>query len=1252
MAVTTVEGIGSIKKGLHPCQERLAKAHGSQCGFCTPGIVMSMFSLLQTKADPTQSEMEHTFDGNLCRCTGYRPIIEAYKSLCSKGEDEGHEPAAGADDAAAGAAAATSNPEAELKHRKLVDPAEFAPYDSSKDPEFPAELIAKGKAGPPAPLVFKGDRITWHRPSTLAEFLALKKAYPDAKIIVGNTEVSLEMKFRGIKYPVMLSPTHIPELNRITDTAAAVVVGASVTLTKLGNHLKALVASHPESKTRVFRAVLENLRWFAGEQIRNVSAIGGNVCTASPISDLNPIWVACGSVATVVSESGGERTIPFTDFFTGYRKTAMTAEEILLSITIPFTAENEYVEAYKQARRRDDDIALVNGCFRVVVGDDNIVSKVNFAFGGMNRTIVSAETAEAAFHGQPWSQPSYEAASAALEADLPVDVGAPPGISDCGSEYRRAVAVGFLLKYYFSVCQQRKISVDPRSESATARHHHVPSKGRQDWEDPIVGKGGVDPVGQNVTHVGALKQASGEALYTDDIPKYHNELCGVLVMSTKAHAKIVSIDAAAALAMPGVEAFYSAKDVPGSNATGPIFKDEEIFAASEVTCTGQPVGFVVAATQAQAREASRAVVVVYEELPTILTIEEAIEAKSYYMADRTIQRGDLDAGYAASDHVLEGEIRLGGQEHFYLETQGSIAVPKGEDGEMEVFASTQNPTETQVLVASALGVPENRIVCRVKRMGGGFGGKETRSAYVSTAAAIAANDLNRPVRCCLERDEDMMSSGGRHPFLGKYKVGFTKEGKVLSLQMKLYSNAGNSCDLSNPVMERGLFHLDNCYSIPNVQGLGYTCKTNLPTNTAFRGFGGPQSLFFAEHWITDVARVAGISQNAVRELNFYQEGDLTHFNQKLEDCQIAPVWSELKARSKYQERQASIDAFNAANRYRKRGMAMLPTKFGVAFTALFMNQAGALIHIYHDGSVLLTHGGTEMGQGLHTKMIQVCARALGVPIEAVHISETSTNTVPNTSPTAASASSDLNGMAILDAAEKINARLQPIKDSNPTGTWKDWVSAAFFGRVSLSANGFYRTPDIGYDFDTNSGRAFNYFSYGAACAEVEIDVLTGDHMVRHADIVMDVGASLNPAIDIGQVEGAFVQGYGLFTMEEMMYSQTGRTLTFGPSNYKIPGFKDIPTEMSVSLLRNAPNKKAVHSSKAVGEPPLFLGASVFFAIKDAITAYRIGEGGEAAGDVFAFNSPATSARIRMACKDDITERFPVDKEGKRFNIVV
>lgn len=363
-------------------------------------------------------------------------------------------------------------------------------------------------------------------------------------------------------------------------------------------------------------------------------------------------------------------------------------------------------------------------------------------------------------------------------------------------------------------------------------------------------------------------------------------------------------------------------------------------------------------------------------------------------------------------------------------------------------------------------------------------------------------------------------------------------------------------------------------------------------------------MLFVENWMSDVARVCDLSQDVVREVNFYCEGDLTHFNQPLEACQIQPIWTELKTRSNYTQRRTDVEAYNAAHQWRKRGLAIIPTKFGIAFTAAFLNQAGALVHVYTDGSVLLTHGGTEMGQGLHTKMIQVCARSLGIPASMVHILETGTNTVPNTSPTAASASSDLNGMAVVNACKQIMDRLEPFRTQKPNGTWQEWVNAAYFGQVSLSASGFYRTPDLGYSFESNSGRAFNYFCYGAACAEVEVDILTGDAEIRHVDIVMDVGASLNPAIDIGQIEGAFVQGYGLFAMEEMMYSPSGVTYTRGPGAYKIPGFKDIPQEFTVSLLRNAPNERAVMSSKAVGEPPFFLGAVAFFAIKDAVTYAR------------------------------------------------
>uniref|UniRef100_A0A3B5LT49 Xanthine dehydrogenase n=1 Tax=Xiphophorus couchianus TaxID=32473 RepID=A0A3B5LT49_9TELE len=532
--------------------------------------------------------------------------------------------------------------------------------------------------------------------------------------------------------------------------------------------------------------------------------------------------------------------------------------------------------------------------------------------------------------------------------------------------------------------------------------------------------------------------------------------------------------------------------------------------------------------------------------------------------------------------------------------------------------------------ARILNTHLEKVLVRVKRMGGGFGGKESRTTVLSTVVAVAAN---RPVRCMLDRDEDMLITGGRHPFYGKYKVGFLQSGKVVALDVSFYSNSGNSMDLSQ-IMERALFHMENSYRIPNVRGQGFMCRTNLPSNTAFRGFGGPQGMMVAENWITDVAHSLGHSPEEVRRLNLYLEGESTPYNQILHGLTLDRCWDECLSRSEYEQRRAAADLFNRQNRWTKQGLAIVPTKFGISFTATFLNQAGALVHIYRDGSVLLTHGGTEMGQGLHTKMVQVASRVLGIPCSKVFISETSTNTVANTSPTAASASTDLNGAAVQNACEILLKRLEPFKTKNPKGSWEDWVNAAYFDRVNLSANGFYKTPDLGYDFDTNSGRAFNYYSYGVACSEVEIDCLTGAHKNLRTTIVMDVGHSLNPAIDIGQVEGGFMQGLGLFTLEELHYSPQGVLLTRGPGSYKIPAFGDIPTQLTVSLLRDAPNEKAIFASKAVGEPPLFLAASVFYAIKDAVRAARAES--QMMGP-FRLDSPASAERIRNACCDRFTK---------------
>jgi xanthine dehydrogenase/oxidase len=549
-----------------------------------------------------------------------------------------------------------------------------------------------------------------------------------------------------------------------------------------------------------------------------------------------------------------------------------------------------------------------------------------------------------------------------------------------------------------------------------------------------------------------------------------------------------------------------------------ILTAEIFFAVDEVFTAGQPIGLILADSESQARAGARAVLIEYEDLPTILSIEEAIEQNSFFPHYRFIRSGgDMDEAFAAADHVFEGVARMGGQEHFYLETHASIVVPKLEDGEVEVFASTQNPTETQTIVAQVTGVPANRVVVRVKRLGGGFGGKETRSMQLTGILAVGASKSKRPVRCMLNRDEDIITTGQRHPFLGRWKVGVSKEGKLLALDADIFANGGWSQDLSGAVVERGLSHIDGVYKIPNVHVRGRICKTNTVSNTAFRGFGGPQGMFISESMMEEVADRLGMPVDQFREINLLHEGDRTHFNQVLADYHVPQMMAAVRKEANVEERREAVDAFNKRHRYKKRGLAMIPTKFGISFTAIFLNQAGALVHIYHDGSILLSHGGTEMGQGLHTKMCMIAAQELGVPLDAVHISETKTDSVANTSSTAASASSDLNGMAVKNACDQLNERLQPYREKfGSKATMAELAHAAYFDRVNLSANGFYKTPDIGYTWNvdlekqtpTFPGPMFYYFTQGVALAEVEIDTLTGDFSVLRADIKM-VGAYQN-----------------------------------------------------------------------------------------------------------------------------------------------
>lgn len=1149
------------------------------------GIVMSLYALLRNTDAPTEHEVEEAFDGNLCRCTGYRPILDAaqsfsVKSGCGKASANGGSGCCMEKNGANGGGCCKSDG-AEDQPIKRFTPPGFIEYNPDTELIFPPQL----RKHEFKPLAFGNKRKKWFRPTTLEQLLEIKSVYPSAKLIAGSTETQIEIKFKAMNYSASVFVGDIPELRQFTFKDDHLEIGGNVVLTDLEQICEDAVKHYGKTRGQPFAMILKQIRYFAGRQIRNVGTPAGNLATASPISDLNPVFVATN--ATLVAKSLNEMTeIPMSTFFKGYRQTALPPDAIIAGLRIPVAKEKgEFIRAYKQSKRKDDDIAIVNAALRISLDDAHIVESVDLVYGGMAPITIRAHKASDYLHGKKFTDlQTLEGVMDKLEEDFDLRFGVPGGMAT----YRKSLALSFFYKFYHEVLAElhaEEVEIDTQAIGEIERDI---SSGEKDGKAAEAYK--QKEVGQSKNHVAALKQCTGEAQYTDDIPLQRNELYGCLVLSTKAHAKILKVDAEAALDQPGVVSYVDHTDLasPEANWWGAPSCDETFFAVDEVFTVGQPIGMVLADTAKHAEQAARAVKIEYEDLPAIFTIEEAIEQDSYFNHFRHIKKGDTEKAFAEADHVFTGTARMGGQEHFYLETQACLAVPKPEDGEMEIFSSTQNPAETQAYVSKVVGVAANKIVTRVKRMGGGFGGKETRSIQLAGIVACAANKVRRPVRCMLNRDEDIATSGQRHPFLARWKVAVTKDGILQALDADVFCNGGWSQDLSGAVVERSLSHIDGVYSIPNVHVRGRVAKTNTVSNTAFRGFGGPQGLFIAETYIEEIADHLGIPAETLRERNMYspERNMVTHFNQEIKDWYVPLMYAQVQSESQYAQRRQAIEEYNKTHKWNKRGLAIIPTKFGISFTALFLNQAGALVHIYHDGSVLVAHGGTEMGQGLHTKMTQIAAEALGVPLSNVFISETATNTVANTSSTAASASSDLNGYAIHNACQILNERLAPFREKlGPDATMKDIAHAAYFARVNLSAQGFYSTPDIGYVWGANTGQMFFYFTQGVAAAEVEIDTLTGDWTCRRADIKMDVGRSINPAIDYGQIEGAFVQGQGLFTTEESLWHRaSGGIFTKGPGAYKIPGFRDIPQVFNVTLLKDVQweNLRTIQRSRGVG----------------------------------------------------------------------
>jgi xanthine dehydrogenase large subunit len=729
-------------------------------------------------------------------------------------------------------------------------------------------------------------------------------------------------------------------------------------------------------------------------------------------------------------------------------------------------------------------------------------------------------------------------------------------------------------------------------------------------------------VGVSRAHESARLHVLGQADYTDDIIEVRGTLHAALGLSSKPHARIVSMDLDAVRASRGVVAVYTARDIPGTNDCGPIIHDDPILAHGLVQYVGQPVFVVVADTHDNARRAARKGVVAYDELPAILTPQAARKAQSYVLPPMRLARGDAQAAYEAAPHKVKGELYVGGQEQFYLEGQIAYAIPQENDG-MLVLCSTQHPSEMQHVVAHALGLRSHHVVVECRRMGGGFGGKESQSALWAAAAAVSAKLCGRPVKLRADRDDDMLVTGKRHCFHYEYEVGYDDEGRILAAKVDMVSRAGFSADLSGPVATRAVCHFDNSYYLSDVDIRAACGKTNTQSNTAFRGFGGPQGAIAMEYVLDEIARKLGRDALDVRKLNFYGKHDrnVTPYGQVIVDNVIHELVDELEAGSDYRARRAAVEAFNETSPVLKKGLALTPVKFGIAFNVTHLNQAGALVHVYVDGSILVNHGGTEMGQGVNTKVMQVVAHELGVDLSRVRITATNTSKVANTSATAASTGADLNGKAAQDAARQIRARLAAFAAGQHGGAPEDvrfaldtvfvngmeipfgeLVAKAYLARTQLWSDGYYATPGLSWDPKTMTGRPFSYFAYGAAVSEVIVDTLTGEWKLLRADALYDAGKSLNPAIDIGQVEGAFIQGMGWLTTEELWWNAGGKLMTHAPSTYKIPGVSDCPQDFRVRLFENRNVEDSIHRSKAVGEPPLLLPFSVFFAIRDAISS--------------------------------------------------
>eukprot|EP01116_Phalansterium_solitarium_P016706 TRINITY_DN393_c0_g2_i1.p1 TRINITY_DN393_c0_g2~~TRINITY_DN393_c0_g2_i1.p1 ORF type:complete len:1372 (-),score=562.47 TRINITY_DN393_c0_g2_i1:226-4341(-) len=1189
MSVTTIEALGGQRQGFHPLQQAIADFDGSQCGFCTPGQVMNMYSFMQDNPQPTQQQIEDQFDGNLCRCTGYRPILDAFKSF-----------------------AVDASPQSKRQCKgpcgKPSDIEDLCCSSKKNNHHARAAEPINNK------LVTAANGVLWYNATSLADLQSImsQNAGAQMKLVVGNTSAGI---YKDQTYDLYINVAGIPDFVATGVESGGLFFGAAVTIADLIAVFNTNIAANPGYQTDNLVALVAHLKKVANVQVRNVASWAGNLMMTHDNddfpSDLATILLGAGATVTVTSAAGSSNTVTIDTFLSTPMQGMYLAE-----LHVPWGRQNEHLFTYKSMLRHQNAHAIVNAAFRILLdGSNRVAEQPTIAYGGILPRAFRLTAAETTLQNQLVTDRTAIGNVIATIAKNIVPDATPGKVA-----YRHSLSTSLFFKAVLAL--QPPGTIAPTLQSVVNPFVRPVSSGVQSYDV----QPGDFPVGEPIHKIEAKLQASGEAVYTGDVPAPSGCLYAALVTATQANATLGTVDPTAALAAPGVRGFFSAKDLPADqNTPDPILVDEEVFVSTQVLYYGQVIGVVVADTQRHADAAAKLVSVTYTNVQTpLLTIQDAITANSFYEPDiPPLSQGDVTKGFAASTYIISGSVASDFQQHFHMETQTVLAIPE-EGQSLRLIGSSQWPVGLQQTIAHVTGKSIAKVSCEVRRIGGGFGAKATRVLIPFSAVAFAADSLGLPVRMTMDISTNFATAGKRHPFLGNYKIGVDANGKALACQIDTFCNKGHGLD-GGPPTEVLFLTIDNCYNFPNFLVTGKTCKTNLPPNTSCRGPGWTQAIFFMEHIMEHVATYMSKPPEVIRALNFYQRGQVTPSGQTLLYFNIPQLWAQIQSSADFATRTAAVAAYNTANRWTKRGIALCPMKFGIYWAS---DPMSCVVNVLPDGSVGVSIAGIEMGQGINTKVAQAIAYGLGIPLKFITVLPVYTLATPNGGGSGGSVTSELNVRAALNACDQLNALLAPVRASMPPNSaWTDVVATAVAQNINLQG--------LGYVNEGNgpNGPA-NYESYAVACVEVLLDVLTGENQVLRADILFDCGVSMNPAVDIGQIEGGFVQGLGMHLSEQILYDSVtnpGALLTTGTWEYKPPASQDIPIDFRVTLLKDAPNPVGILRSKAVGEPPLTLACCGLFALQHAIGAARADAN---TNGYFGLDSPATIDKVQQACLVD------------------